>query len=183
MQVTRSAIEGLLVIVPDVYTDQRGFFYESFNQKTFEQATGLNLNFVQDNHSKSARGVVRGLHYQTPPYAQGKLVRVISGRIWDVAVDIRKDSPTLGQWASEELTAENLKQRWIPAGFAHGFLATSEFAEVAYKTNHYYSAEHENSILWNDLQLSIDWPTLPAPMAVSKRDGSAMRWDQVLKSL
>jgi dTDP-4-dehydrorhamnose 3,5-epimerase len=180
MLVLHSKISGLLVLVPDVHADKRGFFYESFNQKSFTLATGLSVNFVQDNHSKSALGVVRGLHFQAPPHAQGKLVRVISGSIWDVAVDIRKNSPTFGQWAGEELTSSNRKQRWIPPGFAHGFLATSEATEVAYKTDGYYSAEHENSILWNDKSLSVSWPELSTQVTLSEKDSSAMGWKQAL---
>lgn len=156
-QVTKTPIDGVLVLEPKVFGDARGFFFESFNARDFEQATGLKEAFVQDNHSKSAKGVLRGLHYQTQ-HAQGKLVRVAQGAVFDVAVDIRKDSPTFGQWFGQELSAENKKQMWIPAGLAHGFLVTSESAEFLYKTTDYYHPEFERSLLWNDPAIGIDWP-------------------------
>jgi dTDP-4-dehydrorhamnose 3,5-epimerase len=156
-QVTQTPIEGVLVLEPKVFGDARGFFYESFNQRDFNQATGLSDTFVQDNHSKSAKGVLRGLHYQTQ-HAQGKLVRVVHGAVFDVAVDIRKGSPTFGQWFGLELSAENKKQLWIPAGLAHGFLVASESAEFLYKTTDYYYPEFERSLLWSDPDLAIDWP-------------------------
>jgi dTDP-4-dehydrorhamnose 3,5-epimerase len=156
-QVTQTPIEGVLVLEPEVFGDARGFFYESFNQRDFNQATGLSCTFVQDNHSKSAKGVLRGLHYQTQ-HAQGKLVRVVHGAVFDVAVDIRKGSPTFGQWFGLELSAENKKQLWIPEGLAHGFLVTSETAEFLYKTDDYYHPEFERSLLWSDPDLAIDWP-------------------------
>jgi dTDP-4-dehydrorhamnose 3,5-epimerase len=156
-QVTQTPIEGVVVLEPKVFGDARGFFFESFNQRDFNQATGLNETFVQDNHSKSAKGVLRGLHYQTQ-HAQGKLVRVTQGAVFDVAVDIRKDSPTFGKWFGLELSAENKKQLWIPAGLAHGFLVTSESAEFLYKTTDYYHPEFEASLLWSDADLAIDWP-------------------------
>jgi dTDP-4-dehydrorhamnose 3,5-epimerase len=155
--VTQTPIEGVLVLEPKVFGDARGFFYESFSQRDFNQATGLSCIFVQDNHSKSAKGVLRGLHYQTQ-HAQGKLVRVVHGAVFDVAVDIRKGSPTFGQWFGLELSAENKKQLWIPAGLAHGFLVTSESAEFLYKTTDYYYPEFELSLLWSDSDLAIDWP-------------------------
>jgi len=156
-QVTKTPIEGVMVLEPKVFGDARGFFFESFNARDFEQATGLNETFVQDNHSKSAKGVLRGLHYQVQ-HAQGKLVRVTLGAVFDVAVDIRKGSPTFGQWFGLELSAENKKQLWLPAGLAHGFLVTSESAEFLYKTTDYYHPEFERSILWSDPAIGIDWP-------------------------
>ncbi len=156
-QVTQTPLEGVLVLEPKVFGDARGFFYESFNQRDFNQATGLNETFVQDNHSKSTKGVLRGLHYQTQ-HAQGKLVRVVQGSVFDVAVDVRKGSPTFGQWFGLELSAENKKQLWVPAGLAHGFLVTSESAEFLYKTTDYYYPEFERSLLWNDSTLNINWP-------------------------
>ena len=162
MKVTPTAIADVLVIEPKVFGDTRGFFYESFNQKAFNQATGLNLNFVQDNHSRSARGVLRGLHYQIQQ-PQGKLVRVVRGAVFDVAVDIRKGSTTFGQWVGMELGEDNHKQLWIPAGFAHGFLVTSESAEFLYKTTDYYAPEHERCIAWNDPDIGIEWPLTTQP--------------------
>ena len=156
-QVSATSIEGVLVLEPKVFGDARGFFFESFNQYDFNQATGLNETFVQDNHSKSAKGVLRGLHFQIQ-HPQGKLVRVTQGAVFDVAVDIRKDSPTFGKWFGLELSAENKKQLWIPAGLAHGFLVTSESAEFLYKTTDYYYPEFEASLLWNDANLAINWP-------------------------
>ncbi len=156
-QVTKTAIDGVLVLEPKVFGDARGFFFESFNARDFEQVTGLDVSFVQDNHSKSAKGVLRGLHYQVQ-HAQGKLVRVTEGAVFDVAVDIRQGSPTFGKWFGLELSAENKKQLWIPAGFAHGFLVTSESAEFLYKTTDYYHPEFERSILWNDPAIGIEWP-------------------------
>ena len=156
-QVTKTPIEGVMVLEPTVVGDASGFFFESYNARDFEQATGLNETFVQDNHSKSAKGVLRGLHYQVQ-HAQGKLVRVTQGAVFDVAVDIRKDSPTFGQWFGLELSADNRKQLWVPAGLAHGFLVTSESAEFLYKTTDFYHPEFERSILWNDPAIGIDWP-------------------------
>ena len=156
-QVTTTPIDGVLVLEPKVFGDARGFFFESFNARDFEQATGLDVVFVQDNHSKSVKGVLRGLHHQTQ-HAQGKLVRVTQGAVFDVAVDIRQGSPTFGQWFGLELSAENKKQLWIPAGLAHGFLVTSESAEFLYKTTDYYHPEFECSLLWNDPAIGIDWP-------------------------
>ncbi len=170
-QVTKTPIEGVQVLEPKVFGDARGFFFESFNARDFEQATGLKETFVQDNHSKSAKGVLRGLHYQVE-HAQGKLVRVTQGAVFDVAVDIRKDSPTLGKWFGLELSAENKKQIWIPAGLAHGFLVTSESAEFVYKTTDYYHTEFERSILWSDPAIGIDWPLhmLDAPPLLAAKD-------------
>jgi dTDP-4-dehydrorhamnose 3,5-epimerase len=156
-QVMQTPLAGVLVLEPKVFGDERGFFFESFNARDFEQATGLKEMFVQDNHSKSTKGVLRGLHYQAQ-HAQGKLVRVTQGAVFDVAVDIRQGSPTLGQWFGIELSAENKKQMWIPKGLAHGFLVTSESAEFLYKTTDYYYPEYERSLLWNDADIGIEWP-------------------------
>jgi len=173
-QVTTTPIEGVLVLEPKVFGDARGFFFESFNARDFEQATGLKETFVQDNHSKSAKGVLRGMHYQVQ-HAQGKLVRVTQGSVFDVAVDIRKDSSTFGQWVGLELSSENKKQLWIPAGMAHGFLVTSEIAEFLYKTTDYYHPEHERSLLWNDPAIGIDWPLqlLSGPPLLAAKDAHA----------
>lgn len=158
MEFKRLAIPDVWLITPKVFGDDRGFFYESFNAKAFKEATGLELQFVQDNHSKSARGVLRGLHYQLPPHAQGKLVRVTQGAVFDVAVDIRKSSSTFGQWVGEVLSAENHSQMWIPPGFAHGFLTLSESAEFLYKTTDFYDPGSEAAIAWDDPNLAIEWP-------------------------
>ena len=173
-QVTQTPLVGVLVLEPQVFGDARGFFFESFNQRDFNQATGLSETFVQDNHSKSAKGVLRGLHYQTQ-HAQGKLVRVTQGAVFDVAVDIRKDSPTFGQWFGIELSAENKKQMWIPKGLAHGFLVTSDSAEFLYKTTDYYHPEFERSLLWSDPAIGIDWPLhlLAASPLLAAKDAQA----------
>ena len=174
MHITPTTIPDLLVIEPKVFGDARGFFYESFNQKAFNKATGLNLNFVQDNHSRSTKGVLRGLHYQIQQ-PQGKLVRVVRGSVFDVAVDIRKGSPTFGQWVGIELSEENHKQLWIPAGFAHGFMVTSDSAEFLYKTTDYYAPEHERCIAWNDPSLGIQWPLTESPsLSVKDQQGLAL---------
>jgi dTDP-4-dehydrorhamnose 3,5-epimerase len=156
LKVTPTAIPDVLIIEPKVFGDARGFFFESFNQKTFNEATGLNVNFVQDNHSRSAKGVLRGLHYQIQQ-PQGKLVRVVRGSVFDVAVDIRKGSPTFGKWEGIELTEENHKQFWVPAGFAHGFVVLSDSADFLYKTTDYYAPEFERCISWDDPSIGIDW--------------------------
>ena len=158
MKVTPLSIPDVLLIEPQVYGDDRGFFFESFNQNKFEDVIGKKVNFVQDNHSKSVKGVLRGLHYQLPPKAQGKLVRVIHGEVFDVAVDIRKSSPTFGKWLGEIISADNKKQIWIPEGFAHGFVTLSDTAEFLYKTTDFYSKEYERAILWNDKVIGIQWP-------------------------
>jgi dTDP-4-dehydrorhamnose 3,5-epimerase len=165
-----------------VFGDARGFFFESFNARDFEQATGLKETFVQDNHSKSAKGVLRGLHYQTQ-HAQGKLVRVTQGAVFDVAVDIRKDSPTVGQWFGLELSAENKKQLWIPAGLAHGFLVTSASAEFLYKTTDYYYPEFEGSLLWSDPAISIEWPLhlLEAQPMLAAKDANAKKLNEAMQ--
>lgn len=156
MNVISTKIPDVLLLEPQVFGDHRGFFFESFNQKRFEDKTGVKTQFVQDNHSRSSQGVLRGLHYQIQQ-AQGKLLRATVGEIFDVAVDIRKQSPTFGQWVGYRLSAENKRQLWIPPGFAHGFAVLSDVAEVLYKTTDYYAKEHERSILWNDPGLAIDW--------------------------
>ncbi len=157
MNVIKGDIEGLLILEPKVFGDARGFFMESYNAKTFAELTGLQLDFVQDNHSRSARGVLRGLHYQLQQ-PQGKLVRVVSGRVWDVAVDMRRSSPTFGKWQGLELSAENNRQFWVPAGFAHGFVVLSEFADFLYKTTDYYAPAHERCLMWNDPTVGVQWP-------------------------
>lgn len=158
MKVEETALEGVLILEPQVFGDARGFFTESWNRRTFEDATGVCPEFVQDNHSSSTEGVLRGLHLQLPPHTQGKLVRVVRGKVFDVAVDIRPSSPTFRQWVGVELSAENKKQLWIPAGYAHGFLTLSESAEMLYKATDYYAPECERCILWNDAELAVAWP-------------------------
>lgn len=172
MQVTRLDIEGLLVLEPRVFEDDRGAFFESFNLARFRDATGLDVDFVQDNHSISHRNVLRGLHYQAAPHAQGKLVRVVRGAAWDVAVDIREGSRTYGKWASVELSAENRKQFWIPEGFAHGFLALEDGTEFLYKTTAYWHGPSERTIRWNDATIGVAWPIVGTP-ALSARDAAA----------
>lgn len=167
MKLIPSAIPDVLVIEPQVFEDERGFFFESFNERRFEELTGLRPHFVQDNHSKSLRNVVRGLHYQVGR-PQGKLVRVVSGTVYDVVVDLRRASPTFGRWAATELSAENRRQLWIPAGFAHGFLAISDSAECVYKTTDYWSPPHERTLLWNDPALGIPWPLAGEPVLSAK---------------
>ena len=178
-QITTTPIDGVLVLEPKVFGDARGFFFESFNARDFAQATGLNETFVQDNHSKSSKGVLRGLHYQIQ-HAQGKLVRVTQGAVFDVAVDIRKGSPTFGKWFGLELSAENNKQLWIPAGLAHGFLVISESAEFLYKTTDYYHPEFERSLLWNDPTVGVEWPLhlLQGAPQLAAKDVQAMRWSE-----
>ncbi len=168
MKATPLAIADVLLIEPKVFGDDRGFFFESYNRASFKSATGLDPDFVQDNHSGSTRGVLRGLHYQLPPKAQGKLVRVLAGEILDVAVDMRRNSPTFGKWVSEALTADNKKQMWIPPGFAHGFLTVSDTAEVFYKTTDFYTPERERCVAWDDPALAIAWPLGGAPILSAK---------------
>lgn len=158
LEFNQSKIKDIKLIKPSVYEDERGFFFESFNHKDFEKTIGYSIRFVQDNHSKSVKGVLRGLHYQLPPYAQGKLVRVVRGEIFDVAVDIRKSSQTFCHWVGVNLSAENKNQLWIPEGFAHGFLTLSDTAECIYKTTNYYSKAHERIIRWDDPSFNISWP-------------------------
>ncbi|MGN5352837.1 dTDP-4-dehydrorhamnose 3,5-epimerase [Ralstonia sp. L16] len=157
LNVIRTEIPEVLIIEPQVFGDARGFFFESFNQKAFSEATGLDVNFVQDNHSRSGKGVLRGLHYQVRQ-PQGKLVRVVRGAVFDVAVDIRKGSPTFGRWVGAHLTEENHRQLWVPPGFAHGFVVLSELADFLYKTTDYYAPQHERCIAWNDKEIDIAWP-------------------------
>ncbi|MDT8421811.1 MAG: dTDP-4-dehydrorhamnose 3,5-epimerase [Desulfuromonadales bacterium] len=173
MNIVPTAIKDVLIVEPRVFSDERGFFMESFNQRTWQELTGLNTTFVQDNHSRSTRGVLRGLHYQLPPAAQGKLVRCVAGEVFDVAVDIRQDSPSFGQWVGVHLSAENKRQLWLPAGFAHGFLVLSTVAEFLYKTTGYYAAESERVIAWNDPDLAIDWPLPAGVPLLSPRDAAA----------
>lgn len=167
MNPVSTTLPEVIILEPKVFGDERGFFYESFNAKKFEEATGLRPHFVQDNHSKSSQGVLRGLHYQVQQ-AQGKLVRVIAGEVYDVAVDCRRSSPRFGQWTAAILSAENKRQMWIPEGFAHGFLVLSDSAEFLYKTTDYWAPEHERCIAWNDPQLAINWPLQGAPSLSAK---------------
>jgi dTDP-4-dehydrorhamnose 3,5-epimerase len=177
--VTPTELEGVLILDPQVFGDERGYFFESFNARDFEHCTGVSLPFVQDNHSRSARGVLRGLHYQVE-HPQGKLVRVTHGEVFDVAVDIRRDSPTFGRWAGVRLSGDNKRQLWIPPGLAHGFLVLSESAEILYKTTDYWYPAHERSLSWDDPQLAIDWPLaetgLTTPLLAAK-DAAAPGWD------
>jgi dTDP-4-dehydrorhamnose 3,5-epimerase len=179
MKVTACAIADVLLIEPRVFGDERGFFMESFNQRAFNAATGLALDFVQDNHSRSARGVLRGLHFQAVQ-PQGKLVRVVAGSVFDVAVDIRRDSPTFGQWVGEVLSAENKRQRWVPPGLAHGFLVLSDSADFLYKTTDYYAPEHERCIAWNDPTLAVQWPLEGMTPALSAKDVAGLALEAAL---
>ena len=174
MNVISTTIPDVLLLEPKVFGDARGFFFESFNQQVFEKATSLKRQFVQDNHSKSAKGVLRGLHYQIRQ-PQGKLVHVVMGEVFDVAVDLRRSSPTFGHWVGEYLSAENKRQLWIPEGCAHGFVVTSEFAELLYKTTDYYAPEHERCIAWNDSQLDIRWPDSIGQPLLSAKDQQGVK--------
>jgi len=176
MNVIPAKIPGVLIIEQKVFGDDRGFFYESFNKKSFEEATGVATDFVQDNHSKSSKGVLRGLHYQIKQ-PQGKLVRVVSGEVLDVAVDIRKSSETFGQWEGVILSEENKRQLWVPQGFAHGFVGRSESAEFLYKTTDYYAPEYERCIQWNDNELAIDWQYSEEPL-VSEKDAKGAKFKE-----
>ncbi|OGR06871.1 MAG: dTDP-4-dehydrorhamnose 3,5-epimerase [Deltaproteobacteria bacterium RIFOXYD12_FULL_50_9] len=169
MQAISTGISDVIIIEPNFFGDDRGFFFESFNQRCFAEMTGLKVDFVQDNHSKSSRHVLRGLHYQIRQ-PQGKLVRVVSGEVFDVAVDIRRQSPTFGEWVGFNLSANNRRMLWIPAGFAHGFVVLSEFAEFLYKTTDYWAPEHERCIIWNDPDLAIDWQLAGATPVLSGKD-------------
>ena len=169
MNVVRTSIPDVLVLEPKVFGDARGFFLESFNQRVFDEAVGAHVEFVQDNHSRSARGVLRGLHYQLRQ-TQGKLVRAVRGAVFDVAVDIRANSSTFGKWVGVELTEENQKQLWVPPGFAHGFLVLSETADFLYKTTDYYAPAHERAIAWNDPSIAIEWPDVGIPLSLSAKD-------------
>ncbi|MBJ6853952.1 dTDP-4-dehydrorhamnose 3,5-epimerase [Escherichia coli] len=179
MNVIKTEIPDVLIFEPKVFSDERGFFFESFNQKVFEEAVGRKVKFVQDNHSKSSKGVLRGLHYQLEPYAQAKLVRCMVGEVFDVAVDIRKSSPTFGKWVGVNLSAENKHQLWIPEGFAHGFLVLSNTAEVLYKTNNYYNKENERNIIWNDNTIDIDWPESNINVILSTKDKCASHINKI----
>ncbi|MFM5591441.1 dTDP-4-dehydrorhamnose 3,5-epimerase [Aeromonas veronii] len=170
MNVIKTAIPDVLIFEPKVFGDERGFFFESFNHKLFEEAVGYPVTFVQDNHSKSSKGVLRGLHYQLPPHAQGKLVRCVAGEVFDVAVDIRKSSPTFGQWVGVNLSGENKRQLWIPEGFAHGFVTLTETAEFLYKTTNYYNPKSEGAIVWNDKDIAIAWPNEIEKPILSEKD-------------
>ncbi len=173
MQIIQTAIPDLLIIEPKVFGDARGFFFESFNQRIFERLTGRTDNFVQDNHSRSARNVLRGLHYQIKQ-PQAKLIRVVAGEVFDIAVDIRRSSPTFGRWVGNILSAENKQMLWVPEGFAHGFVVLSEYAELLYKTTDYWAPEYERSILWNDPDLAIDWPLKENAPILSMKDQEAV---------
>ncbi len=170
MKAITTALPGVLILEPRVFGDARGFFFESFNQKAFDVAVGAPVTFVQDNHSRSAKGVLRGLHLQDAPHAQGKLVRVTSGRVFDVAADVDATSVTYGRWVGTELTAESHRQLWIPPGFAHGFLVLSEHADFLYKTTDYYVPAAERTIRWDDPSLAIDWPDIGTPFVLSEKD-------------
>lgn len=173
MKATPLAIPDVVLIEPDVFGDERGFFFESFNQRAFEKAVSKAVHFVQDNHSKSARNVLRGLHYQIRQ-PQGKLVRVTAGEVFDVAVDLRRSSPTFGHWVGTTLSAENKRQLWIPEGFAHGFVVTSDVAEVLYKTTDYWAPEHERSLIWNDPALAIGWPAVEPILSAKDQVGATL---------
>jgi dTDP-4-dehydrorhamnose 3,5-epimerase len=179
MKATPTRIADVLLLEPKVFGDERGFFFESFNQQVFEQATGVKTNFVQDNHSKSGKGVLRGMHYQVEN-AQGKLVRATQGEVFDVVVDIRKGSPTFGQWVGEILSADNKRQLWVPAGLAHGFLVLSDTAEFLYKTTEYYAPAHERCIAWDDATLSIAWPLAGMVPKLSGKDQSGAAFTSLL---
>lgn len=174
MNVIKTDIPDVLIFEPKVFGDERGFFFESFSQKIFEEAIGRKVEFVQDNHSKSAKGVLRGLHYQLEPYAQGKLVRCIVGEVFDVAVDIRKSSPTFGKWVGVHLTAENKRQLWIPEGFAHGFIVLSDKAEFVYKSTNYYAPNYEGGIIWNDPKLDIKWPDINVILSEKDKNNTSL---------
>lgn len=172
MKVTATTLPGVLILEPQRHGDARGFFLESWNARTFQEATGVDAQFVQDNHSRSSRGVLRGLHWQTKPHAQGKLVRVTAGAVFDVAADVRPGSPTFGRWVGVELSGDNCRQLWIPPGYAHGFLTLSEHADFLYKATEYYHPESERSVRWNDPTLGIVWPMTECP-SLSARDADA----------
>jgi dTDP-4-dehydrorhamnose 3,5-epimerase len=173
MQVTRTAVDGVLILEPKVFGDERGFFLESYNQRAFDAAVGQAVSFVQDNHSRSAKGVLRGLHYQRAPHEQGKLVRVTHGAVFDVVADIRAGSPTFGQWVGVELTGANHKQMWIPPGLAHGFLVLTDSADFLYKTTDYYAPQHEGCVRWDDPTLAVAWPLGGMAPVLSAKDAAA----------
>ncbi len=178
MKVSPSSLPEVLIIEPKVYGDSRGFFFESFNQRAFNEATGLDAKFVQDNHSRSTKGVLRGLHYQIQQ-PQGKLVRVVRGSVFDVAVDIRKSSSNFGRWVGVELTEENHRQLWVPPGFAHGFLVTSDTADFLYKTTDYYAPEFERSVAWNDPAIGVEWPLDGVAPQLSAKDKAGVSLENV----
>ena len=173
MKITPTALPEVLIVEPRVFGDARGFFTESWNEQSFNKAVGSAVRFVQDNHSRSARGVLRGLHFQLPPHTQGKLVRVVSGAVFDVAVDLRRSSPNFGRWEGVELTAENQRQLWVPPGFAHGFMVLSETADFLYKTTDYYAPDCEGSVRWDDPAIGIAWPDVGAPPLLAEKDAKA----------
>lgn len=173
LKITPTALPEVLIVEPRVFGDARGFFTESWNEQRFNEATGNTLRFVQDNHSRSARGVLRGLHYQLPPHAQGKLVRCVAGAVFDVAVDLRKSSPNFGKWVGVELTADNQRQLWIPPGFAHGFLVLSETADFLYKTTDYYAPQAEGCVRWDDPAIGIEWPDTGIAPLLADKDAQA----------
>lgn len=173
MKAIPTSLPGVLILEPQVFGDARGFFMESFNQRRFDELTGTKHHFVQDNHSRSAKGVLRGLHYQLPPHAQGKLVRVTQGCVFDVAVDVRRGSASFGKWTGVELSGENQRQFWIPPGFAHGFLVLSDSADFLYKTTDYYAPECEAAVRWDDPELAIEWPQLGVAPQLSGKDAAA----------
>lgn len=175
MNIIPTALDGVLILEPRVFGDERGFFMESFNQRAFDEAVGSHVEFVQDNHSRSARGVLRGLHYQLPPHAQGKLVRVTQGSVFDVAVDLRRSSPTFGRWVGVELSGSNHRQLWIPPGFAHGFIVTSDSADFLYKTTDYYAPQAEGAVRWDDPTIGIEWPDIGSAPVLSGKDAAASR--------
>lgn len=179
MNLIATSIPDVFVIEPKVYGDARGFFYESFNQHAFNETTATNFEFVQDNHSRSSKGVLRGLHYQIQK-PQGKLVRVVQGAVFDVAVDLRRHSPTCGKWVGVELSAENHRQLWVPPGFAHGFLVLSEMADFLYKTTNYYAPEHERCLLWSDPSVGICWPNA-GMLTLSEKDQAGLVWNEAEK--
>ena len=178
MRAIATALPGVLILEPRVFGDARGFFLESYNRMTFAEATGVDVEFVQDNHSRSAKGVLRGMHLQVVPHAQGKLVRVAAGRVFDVVADVRSASATFGRWVGVELDAEGQRQLWIPPGYAHGFLVLSESADFLYKTTTYYAPAHELSVRWDDPRLGIEWPDIGAPFALAARDRDAPLLDE-----
>jgi dTDP-4-dehydrorhamnose 3,5-epimerase len=180
MIVERLALPEVLKITPKVFGDDRGFFFESFNERAFREATGVTVALVQDNHSRSARGVLRGVHYQLPPHAQGKLVRVVHGEVFDVAVDLRRSSPTFGRWAGAVLSAENKAQLWVPPGFGHGFVTLSTTAEFLYKTTDYYAPQYERVLRWDDPTVAIDWHFAESPtLAARDRDAPHLQQAEV----
>ena len=173
MKITPTSLPEVLIVEPKVFGDARGFFTESWNESVFNKAVGYEVRFVQDNHSRSARGVLRGLHYQMLPHAQGKLVRCVAGSVFDVAVDMRRSSPNLGRWAGVELTAENHRQLWVPPGFAHGFLVLSETADFLYKTTDYYAPQTEGGLRWDDPSVGVEWPDLGVAPLLAEKDAKA----------